>query len=55
MAKVAHIHELQAARRRVLFIEDGTNDTPALAAVDISTAPISCGHACVRPPASHMT
>ena len=37
-AKVAHVRELQAAGGRVLFIGDGTNDTPALAAADVSVA-----------------
>ena len=36
--KVAHVQELQAAGGRVLFIGDGTNDTPALAAADVSVA-----------------
>ena len=36
--KVAHVHELQAAGSKVLFIGDGTNDTPALAAADVSVA-----------------
>ncbi|KAF8270445.1 hypothetical protein EI94DRAFT_769256 [Lactarius quietus] len=36
--KVAHVRELQAAGGRVLFIGDGTNDTPALAAADVSVA-----------------
>jgi len=36
--KVVHVHELQAAGGRVLFIGDGTNDTPALAAADVSVA-----------------
>jgi P-type E1-E2 ATPase len=37
-AKVAHVRELQAAGGKVLFIGDGTNDTPALAAADVSVA-----------------
>ncbi|KAH9050899.1 heavy metal translocatin [Lactarius deliciosus] len=36
--KVAHVQELQASGGRVLFIGDGTNDTPALAAADVSVA-----------------
>ena len=36
--KVAHVRELQSAGGRVLFIGDGTNDTPALAAADVSVA-----------------
>ncbi|KAI9441709.1 heavy metal translocatin [Lactarius indigo] len=36
--KVAHVQELQAAAGRVMFIGDGTNDTPALAAADVSVA-----------------
>ncbi|KAI9465331.1 heavy metal translocatin [Lactarius psammicola] len=36
--KVVHVQELQEAGGRVLFIGDGTNDTPALAAADVSVA-----------------
>jgi P-type E1-E2 ATPase len=36
--KVAYIRALQANGARVMFIGDGTNDTPALAAADISVA-----------------
>ena len=36
--KVAYIRTLQATGARVMFIGDGTNDTPALAAADISVA-----------------
>jgi P-type E1-E2 ATPase len=36
--KVAHVNELQAAGEKVLFIGDGTNDTLALAAADVSVA-----------------
>ena len=36
--KVTHVQQLQAAGGRVLFIGDGTNDTPALAAADVSVA-----------------
>ncbi|KAH9050898.1 heavy metal translocatin [Lactarius deliciosus] len=36
--KVAHVQELQATGGRVMFIGDGTNDTPALAAADVSVA-----------------
>ncbi|KAH9067563.1 E1-E2 ATPase-domain-containing protein [Lactarius vividus] len=36
--KVTHVQELQASGGRVLFIGDGTNDTPALAAADVSVA-----------------
>ena len=36
--KVAYIRALQATGARVMFIGDGTNDTPALAAADISVA-----------------
>ncbi|KAH9067564.1 heavy metal translocatin [Lactarius vividus] len=36
--KVTHVQELQAPGGRVLFIGDGTNDTPALAAADVSVA-----------------
>ncbi|KAI0302414.1 heavy metal translocatin [Multifurca ochricompacta] len=36
--KVARVRALQASGAQVLFIGDGTNDTPALAAADISVA-----------------
>ncbi|KAI0294451.1 heavy metal translocatin [Russula brevipes] len=36
--KVAYVRALQATGARVMFIGDGTNDTPALAAADISVA-----------------
>ena len=36
--KVAYIRALQATGARVMFIGDGTNDTPALAAADVSVA-----------------
>ncbi|KAI9441707.1 heavy metal translocatin [Lactarius indigo] len=36
--KVTHVQELQASGGRVMFIGDGTNDTPALAAADVSVA-----------------
>ena len=36
--KVTHVHRLQATGGQVLFIGDGTNDTPALAAADVSVA-----------------
>ncbi|KAI0255596.1 heavy metal translocatin [Lactifluus subvellereus] len=37
-AKVARVRALQTAGARVMFIGDGTNDTPALAAADIGVA-----------------
>ncbi|KAI9510295.1 heavy metal translocatin [Russula earlei] len=36
--KVAYVRSLQAAGACVMFVGDGTNDTPALAAADISVA-----------------
>jgi len=36
--KVTHVQKLQVAGGRVMFIGDGTNDTPALAAADVSVA-----------------
>ena len=36
--KVTHVRDLQINGGRVMFIGDGTNDTPALAAADVSVA-----------------
>ncbi len=36
--KAARVRELQAAGGKVLFVGDGTNDTPAFAAADVSVA-----------------